>query len=70
MTECNVCLGKHDREIHEATRRVRVWFRDFVTAGMKPVLKAPSKVGNPFNGSSGIGLIPKGAPLPDWPNRA
>ncbi len=70
MTECGVCLGKHDPEIHEATRAVRDWFRDFVVAGMKTVEQGKPKVGNSSNGSSGIGLIPKGAPLPDWPNRA
>jgi hypothetical protein len=30
-SECRVCLGKHDDEIHAATLRVKAWFRDWVT---------------------------------------
>lgn len=33
MTECKVCLVKHDNEIHEATLRVRAWFKDWVLQG-------------------------------------
>ena len=29
--ECKVCLAPHDEETHEATLRVRQWFRDQVT---------------------------------------
>ena len=27
MSDCSVCLGQHDEEIHAATLRVRKWFR-------------------------------------------
>ena len=30
-TECKVCLAPHNEEIHEATLRVRKWFRYQVT---------------------------------------
>ncbi len=30
-TECAVCLIEHDDELHEATLRVRRWFRYEVT---------------------------------------
>lgn len=29
-TNCQVCFGQHDDEIHQATLRVRQWFRDEV----------------------------------------
>lgn len=30
-SECPVCLGEHDEEIHAATVRLRTWFRETVT---------------------------------------
>jgi hypothetical protein len=32
-TECAVCLIEHDEELHEATLRVKTWFRYEVTLG-------------------------------------
>lgn len=32
-TDCHICLGPHDDEIHAATLSVRRWFRDEVTKG-------------------------------------
>jgi hypothetical protein len=29
--ECSVCLGEHQEETHNATLRVRAWFRGRVT---------------------------------------
>lgn len=33
--DCRVCLGQHEQEIHEATTRVRRWFRSEVTKGFR-----------------------------------
>ena len=33
--ECPVCLGLHEQEIHDATTRVRRWFRGEVTKGFR-----------------------------------
>ena len=33
--DCRVCLGQHEQEIHEATTRVRRWFRSEVTKGLR-----------------------------------
>lgn len=35
VRECPVCLGEHQEEIHDATVRVRRWFRDEVTKGFQ-----------------------------------
>ena len=32
-TDCAVCLIEHDDELHEATLRVKSWFRYEVTLG-------------------------------------
>ena len=32
--DCKVCLVEHDEELHEATLRVRSWFREEVTLGL------------------------------------
>jgi hypothetical protein len=32
--DCRVCLVEHDEEIHEATLRVRSWFKEEVTLGL------------------------------------
>jgi hypothetical protein len=40
MPECRVCLGACNREIHDATLRVREWFRGQV---MPAPYVAPSK---------------------------
>ena len=31
FTECRVCLGQHEEQVHEATLSVRQWFRGEVT---------------------------------------
>lgn len=33
--DCPVCLGQHEQEIHEATTRIRRWFRSEVTKGFR-----------------------------------
>jgi len=33
--DCPICLGQHEQEIHEATTRVRRWFRSEVTKGFR-----------------------------------
>ena len=68
MTECTVCLGKHDEEIHEATLRVREWQLSKLKMALAVVEKGQPKVGGPS--PHAIGLAPKGPPSPDWPNRA
>jgi hypothetical protein len=35
FSECSVCLGEHDEEIHAATLSVRSWFRDEVTKSFR-----------------------------------
>ena len=35
FSECSVCLGEHDEEIHAATLSVRGWFRDEVTKSFR-----------------------------------
>jgi hypothetical protein len=32
--DCRVCLVEHDEEIHEATLRVRSWWKEEVTVGL------------------------------------
>lgn len=40
MSDCSVCLGQHDEEIHAATLWVRKWFRTRI----QPVkIKKPKK---------------------------
>jgi hypothetical protein len=34
-SDCPVCYAKHDEEIHEATVRLRRWFRQHVTHRLK-----------------------------------
>ena len=63
MTDCTVCLGKHDQEIHEATRRVRLWFRDQTTLGMSKVEKGQPKVGGSL--TTGV-IMEKSVPGPGW----
>ena len=33
--DCRVCMGQHEQEIHEATTRIRRWFRSEVTKGFR-----------------------------------
>ncbi|HEY1240547.1 MAG TPA: hypothetical protein VGF16_08310 [Bryobacteraceae bacterium] len=33
--DCPICMGPHEQEIHEATTRVRRWFRSEVTKGFR-----------------------------------
>lgn len=33
--DCRICMGQHEQEIHEATTRVRRWFRGEVTKGFR-----------------------------------
>lgn len=37
MADCSVCLGSCDKEIHQATVRVRKWFRSYVTRSITKV---------------------------------
>lgn len=30
-TDCKICMGEHDAEIHDATLSIRAWFRHEVT---------------------------------------
>jgi hypothetical protein len=36
-SECNVCVGKHDSAIHDASLRIRKWLRDSIDEKLRPV---------------------------------
>lgn len=36
IKSCRLCLGAHDDEIHEATRRLHTWFRQEVEDQITP----------------------------------
>jgi hypothetical protein len=33
-SDCKICFGPHDDEIHSATVSIRQWFREWVTLGL------------------------------------
>ena len=47
MADCSVCLGACDKEIHQATVRVRKWFRSYVIRSITKVDTSNKKPANP-----------------------
>ena len=63
IKSCRLCLGTHDDEIHEATRRLHTWFRqeveDQITPGSPVLRRSPPKEMTP----TGVKVAPSGSDI-------